>query len=163
MLAKCFPERTPYLLKGNNAIPLSPLDLSKPALLNIVAAYTLFQTGKNEACLDGNHAVRVAREGRDRNRFVVMGNYYDIFPGRFLVSFDINLTGCASNAPVVMDVATDHGRRILAKQELHGNISRKIYDLEIIVNDFIAIEPRVYYGGSGDVWVHAIQVKEVFF
>lgn len=164
MLAKCFPERIPYLLKGNNAIPLSPLDLNKPAVLNIIAAYTLFQTGQNERCFDGKkEAVRVAREGRDRAMFLAMGGYYDIFPGRFRVRFDISLTGCASNAPVVVDVATDNGRRILAHKELHGNIGREIHDLEIISDDFISIEPRVYYGGSGNIWAHTIQIKEVFF
>ncbi len=83
-----------------------------------------------------------------------------MFPGRFVVIFDMDISGDPDEDVCVLDAAAEAGTVILAKKTLAGGAAPGEMKIEIEVDDFTAVEPRVYYLGRGGITLREIRIKE---
>jgi hypothetical protein len=159
VLNKCFPTRHLFVLQGIQAEKLVPPDLSQPPELLMWADNTFALTGRNQEEA-GGHSMRAASEDLDGANWLVSCEHRYIYPGRFIASFALTASGIRSNSPVRLDVATDFGRKILAHRDIWGDVTGGVVRLTFESDDFLKIEPRVYYGGSGYIAVRSIRIEE---
>jgi hypothetical protein len=161
LFACCFPEKQYFLLKAGREDELIPLkldpdDLEKLSKIHIDAHAMSALTGKNEPIPDGAQA-RVCRTGRDSAQYMAYGRHYWIAPGKYTVKYNFESITCAAEKPSVADVASDRGRIILAKKELAGE---KTEELKFDADEVILIEPRIYYGGEGEIVLKSIEIEK---
>lgn len=157
---KHFPDRHPFLLtKKEQSFFLQPVDTNITYHLTIPACSTGYRIGTN--VWHENTRVRVAQSGKHKRGWFAFGRRAYVFPGRFIVHYDLEVSGCPSNTSAcALDVTIDGGRRILAGKEIVGATPDGV-ELEFEVDDFYPVEPRVFYNGCGDMVLRSIHVWEV--
>ncbi len=160
-VAKCFPERTPYILRKSAEDMLIPFDRNRRLQSVKTAAQCHGYTGQIEPPGGGGApAPRVAREGRDASHWMVCRNFLWICPGRFTASYEIAYSNVAPDKPITLDILSVIPDQVLVEKKLYGSQSYAIHNLELATNACTFLEFRVHYGGSGTVMVKAIQVRE---
>lgn len=93
---------------------------------------------------------------------IVFGRHVKIFPGTFAVHFDFESINCNDDCIIAtLDVATDHGNIVLNKMDVHCDNCSKIERVFISTDEFLVVEPRVYYHGCGNLRLSQIYIKEV--
>lgn len=163
---KQFPDRTPFLLKGGNEDELIPLNFDGPGdicRIRLDVDRMAKHTGENER-LSQTHDnwVRVAREGRDSPNFMAYGRHHSVPPGDYVVHYKFVKVDGHSERPSRIDVATDIGRTILAKDAMYESVYDSVVSLDFALeyNDFVRVEPRVFFGGAGEVVLKSILIEE---
>lgn len=116
-------------------------------------------TGGNEVQPDGSVA-RSARAGRDAGQMLAFGQFCYLYAGRFAFEADLVWSNVSAEAPVWMDVATAGGRNVLLRRAFNGNGAGSVR-MEFYVRTPVLVEPRIYYGGSGDVVVRALRIVDL--
>lgn len=157
---KHFPERKPFLLNARKELRLVPVDPDESYLFSISGAGMHRHTGANLSLPGGD--ARVAKAGEHGAGWLAFGRHAYVFPGRFVVHYDLEVSGCdGSKSSAVLDVAIHSGREFLAQEEVTGQISSNGIVLEFTADDYYSVEPRVYYNGCGNVTLRAIYIREV--
>jgi len=157
-LLRYFNGRRAYLLGRSGGrelkeIPKAPLRM----VFNLSHSHRL--TGGNEEQPDGN-VIRTARAGRDAGQMLTFGQVCYLYASRFAFEADLVWRNVSAEAPVWMDVATDGGHKILVRREFNGN-GTGIVRTEFSITTPLLVEPRIYYGGSGDVAVRALRMVDL--
>jgi len=157
-LLRHFKNRNGYRLDGNGqrgleAIHKTPLR----KVFNSAQAHRL--TGDDEVQANGSVA-RTARAGRDTGEMLAFGQVCYLYAGRFAFEADLVWSNVSAAAPLRMDVATEGGRNILVRQALNGGGTGSVR-AEFSVPAPVFVEPRIYYGGSGEVSVGALRIVDV--
>jgi hypothetical protein len=124
-------------------------------------------TGQNENDLSSGQPVRVAREPQNGDHWMASRSMFRLGPGRYAVHFDIATTACRSNAPVTLDVVRCSDDGVLGKDMVWGTHPRGTTVVHIAVARvdgvysalarMMEVEPRVHFGGSGEVRVYGIE------
>ena len=155
-----FPERTPYelVLKGKQ-LALEPFAETNPVYYRCFASDTFYRTGE-DVILPGGIRKRVARSRAHNADWLAYGASFWVSPGSYLLQVDIDVEAVSSDLPLVIDIATNQGRNILAHQrltELEGNVVEVPFE----VTRSIKVEPRIYYNGTGNVAAGKMEIIQL--
>ncbi|MCG2659729.1 MAG: hypothetical protein L6437_05740, partial [Kiritimatiellae bacterium] len=147
-----------YRLNGNGgrgleAIHKTPLRM----VFNLAKSHRL--TGDDEVQPDGS-VVRAARAGRDAGQMLTFGRFCYLYASRFAFEADLVWSNVSAEAPVWMDVVTAGGRNVLVRHAFNGDGAGSVR-AEFSVPTHVLVEPRIYYGGSGDIAVGALRIVEI--
>ena len=119
------------------------------------------RTGTN-IHLPSGEVIRSAREADHSEGVLASGRRYYVAPGSYLVEFQIDVDGCESQGDVAMvDIALHGGRQILASGHVPSTFSEEKKVIYIDIDDYIAIEPRVYYKGCGNIVLRKIRISKI--
>lgn len=158
-LAIAYADRTPYILNGAD-MSLRPFDKNRPIEFSVPIYKFHRTTGVNQRTRDGQDTMRVAEEGTHAAGLLCYGRYYELSPGRYTVEFQAAIRGVEAGRPVKFDVAADSGRAVLALERLTAADPDQPVRLDVVLPNFMAIEPRVHYDGSGVTEIYAVRIKE---
>lgn len=105
--------------------------------------------------------VRCADEEAGKG-WLVYGTEVDVYPGRFVVRVELVAEGAeAEDKVATVDVAFADGAGQLGATSVYGVAGRQEVLVEFEVEEWTAVEPRVFYQGRGAVAVWSIGVEEV--
>ncbi|MDI6774617.1 MAG: hypothetical protein QME60_04375 [Verrucomicrobiota bacterium] len=150
-----FPDRKPFSLRSSGAPRLTAVD-TVPAYDTAMQGEKLHRrTGGNE------NGTRMARQGAHPPGWLALGRSRYVFPGRFVVHYDISVARGGDEETVGhVDVVADDGARVLARKDLRGSVRSDGETIAFEADGFHLIEPRVYYSGRGDVTLRSIRILE---
>lgn len=151
-------DRAKYRMEGNGRRGLEKI-YPTPLRMTFHAAHSHRLTGTDEVQPDGSE-LRVARSGRDAGQILAFGQFAYLYAGRFALEADLIWSNVSAEAPVWMEVTTASGRNILARHAVNGNGAGSVRT-EFSVPTPMLVEPRINYGGSGDVAVGALRIVDV--
>lgn len=159
-----FSDRTPYYLFQNGtsysaSFSLVPANTNVPYALTLTPDSMSYFTGAN--ILRDGKTLREARQGIHEKGWLAFGRRACLFPGRFTIRYALEVSGCPDDGTAcILDVAADNGRRILAKKMATGSPEPDDLAIELVTDDFVEAEPRVYYTGIGNITLVSISVSE---
>lgn len=156
-LAEAFPSHRLLMLCGGAEDRLQQVDWANLPKLYFRAVDMGGFTGQNENEPSSGQPVRVAREPRDGSHWMASRSMIKLGPGRYNFYFDIAMTACRSNAPVTLDVVRSWDDGVLGKSTVWGTRPRGTTVVQITVSRLTEVEPRVHFGGSGDVRAYGIE------
>lgn len=119
-------------------------------------------TGTNLADPDREGAlVRVASEA-DEPDLLIFGRHVRLFPGPFVLELDIRTeNGEGNDEPVaILELAADRGQRVLVSQSVSGTNPWHTLRMEFEVDDYVSVEPRVHYLGTGEIRIARVRIRE---
>jgi hypothetical protein len=153
-LAKAFPDRTPWILrKGEEAPVLEPYPMpDSPPVYHRVG-------GRTRGLGHSRENSRIVPSDTHKEGFCFYGWYPYLPPGPFEVEFDIRVEGVNENQPVRVEVMTDLGTKTLVEKNLTSAVAP--VKLTFTLDRLSQIEPRVYYGGSGQVNLHHVTLRHL--
>ena len=157
-ILRFYPDRAAFLLSGRAVDRLLPVPAADGSLLRVREAVSMAHfTGENGKT--GDIPVRRAVHGRHLAQYLAFGFRQHLPPGRFIARFYFEETVGAEGTRI--DVATDLGRTILARAYQKESEVPHVHQLsfEIVGDDFILVEPRVFYGGDGTVSLRRITLQ----
>lgn len=157
-LVSLFPERKAFILDIDTA-ELHPYTRREPVRFNISASQAHRRTGMNMPTEDGS-AIRIALPEHQPG-FMLFGRHLYLTKGTWLVRMYYSLQNIAEGCPALLDISSDGGRSILHTESLYGSVTNASTSITITVNDTRAVEPRVFYGGSGTIAISRITVESV--
>ncbi|MBU4212809.1 MAG: glycosyltransferase family 39 protein, partial [Verrucomicrobia bacterium] len=157
-LLRYFNGRNGYRLDGNGGRGLEAIHKT-PLRIVFNPAQSRRVTGGDEVQPDGS-VVRAARAGRDAGQMLTFGQFCYLYASRFAFEADLVWSNVSAEAPVWMDVATDVGGNVLVRHAFNGNGAGSVRT-EFSVPTPVLVEPRIYYGGSGDIAVGALRIMEI--
>lgn len=159
-----YPDRTAYLIRGGQEDRLQKI-LFVPAGGGVVhrreAIDMSYRTGNNAVV--GYHPVRMADADRHAAGYLAFGFHRHLPPGNYLVHLHIQSAVGEGVEKSYLDVSTNRGKTILARQSLTAMATEGILSLpvHIALDDFTQIEPRVFFGGDGILSVHRIEIERI--
>lgn len=110
---------------------------------------------------DAARRLRVAAAPADAAGLLLFGQYPALPRGRYAVWFDADWDAIAPDAPARLEVAADHGRRILCARTLSGTATGAPPALDIEISARVEdVEPRVHFGGSGVLRLRRVRFIE---
>jgi hypothetical protein len=154
VILRAFPDRTAFLLHGNRRDQLIPLTAPERIILRYTPTRMLHRIGRNE------NAQRTASAPRDAAGLLLFAKYLDLPAGSYRVTFETTARNINQDHPAVIEVAASQGKLILNSFELHGDCEDKPVTLDFVLNRPATIEPRVHFGGSGDLAIGTIVIEE---
>ena len=160
ILAGAFPERTPYdLVVDNGRLRLEPFVDKTPISYRFPVADTFCRTGENQGDTTAGRQ-RVARAGVHPPDWLAFGATFWVGPGDYRLQVSLQMDGVRAEAPLMVDVVTDGGRRVLARRAVTepGN---SLVELVFQVSRSTRIEPRIYYNGTGTVVAKMMRILQV--
>jgi len=163
LIAKCFPDKTPYLLKRGEEGTLIPLKVDNtPFKIEYAASTSLFKTGSNIQLKEhGDCTLRAAYEDIHGTGILSYGKYHLVEPGTYKVMFDFASFSALKDFPVIFDIATDKGRVILDEKKITLSFDDEVIILNFSTDKYIRVEPRVYYPGKGKFLLRKITVLKI--
>ncbi len=93
--------------------------------------------------------------------WMAFGQYPFLPSGRFRAIFNVILEQVEHDKPVRIEIASNAGSKIIAERFLSGGGTENEYEFEFEIGDFRTIEPRVWYGGSGQVEFRGMRIEEL--
>lgn len=157
-ILRFYPDRTAFLLSGHDVDRLLPVSLAGGNLLRTREAVRMaHRTGENGQV--GDIPVRMANEEDHPAHYLAFGFRQHLPPGKYVASFYFEVSEGAQDTRI--DVATDLGQTILAREYKEGAGRAMVHQLpfEIEQDDFVLVEPRVFYGGHGSVALSRITLR----
>lgn len=156
-LAAAFPLHRLWMLFGEDEDRLQPVNLTDLPRLYVRAVDMGGFTGRDENDPSSGQPVRVARELTDGAHWMASRIRFRWDAGRYDLHFDIATTACRSNTPVTLDVVQSSDDGVLGKATAWGTHPRGTTVVHIALARLTEIEPRVHFGGSGEVRVYGIE------
>jgi len=157
LLAYIFPAHRIWMLNRGDEDRLIPMDRQSFPRLWWWGSRMAGYTGQNEFDPTLGREVRVARELRDGAHWTAAKARLWLSPGRYVWHFDIATTDCRSHAPVTLDVVRTTDDKPLGIARLVGSNPRGTVTLDCVVTAITEVEPRIHFGGSGELRVYAIE------
>lgn len=150
-----FPERTSYILRDPVKLRPEPFPAGQAYDLRLELGYFHRRTGTNVQTGSGAWE-RVAGEG-DAAGLLAFGRYFYLPAGRWTLRVRGRMEGVRAEAPLVLELATRSGRDLLARREVSGTGGAIEERFALELGEITEVEPRVVYGGSGQVWLSELQ------
>jgi len=163
LIAKCFPDKTPYILRGGDENRLIPFKIdNRPLKIEYRASTSLLKVGSNiQIQGHGKNNLRVAYEDEHKAGLLSYGRYHVVEPGTYKVLFDFVSFVAHKEFPVLFDIVTNRGKITLDKKELYVAFDNEVITLNFSTDKYIRIEPRVFYQGKGKVVLRKITILKV--
>lgn len=157
-----FSQYTPLkLTRKNSQLIFEPM----PRRMSVDIPIGIFHrlTGENISIGDdGKRLIRSASQGDHPADVMLFGRYYHLYPGKFVVEFDVRASSAMDDFPVLrLDVASDKGRTILASRDVTGDGNWTTQRFEFTIDSLVTIEPRAFFLGNGEAQVAAVRINEI--
>lgn len=159
VLQRLYPERQAFVVRADR--PDEPLLLARQKVkLKRPADVFHRRTGRNEEDASGS-VLRTADE-RNAAGWLAFGRIIHLPQGRYKITWRGEARNISSDQPLSADILTpDKGA--VWEDDLVGDASGALFRAELVLtNQLTSVQPRLYYGGSGEVRVRAIHFDEVF-
>ena len=161
VLIRFFKEHAPYRLVGGGDRPeIIPIQSANDYDLLVQPEMLHRRTGTNIHSPSGEF-LRIAREADHSAGMLASGRRYYVAPGRYLAEFYVEVDGCEPHGEVAMvDVTVLGGRIILASGPVSSGLEGDKKTLHLDIDEFLEVEPRVYYLGCGNISLRQIRIAE---
>ncbi len=107
----------------------------------------------------GGRTVRWASAEHHAAGLMVFGRYHFIFPGPYRLDVELRTEGDADEM-LTIDLAADFAAHLVTEQSIGAEDGWRTVVIAFEVDDFMMIEPRMWFGGSGAVSVASIHLRE---
>lgn len=158
-LTSLFPSHNVFILSPHTQ-GLQPYNRKANASYLIPATQAYFQTGADETDLLTNERVRCALPNHGPG-FLLFGRYPYLAPGKWLVKMPYTIQDVEQERPVRLELAAKRGREIIQQTSLYGTASNAVAEILITIDTTQKIEPRVYFNGSGSIWIPSIFIEQI--
>ena len=160
VLIRYFKDHTPFrLIGGEKPLPV-PIDSAAGYDLIVHPQILHRRTGTNIHSPSGVF-LRIAREDDHPAGMLASGRRYYVAPGSYIVEFYLEVDGCGSQGEIAMvDVTVLGGRIILASGPVSSGLDGDKKTLHLDIDEFLEVEPRVYYLGCGNISLRQIRIAE---
>ncbi len=160
ILAGAFPERRPLVLvQDQGRLRLEPFADNRPIRYLFPVTETLCRTGENRGGEPGSR-LRVAHAGVHGADWLAYGATFWVGPGSYNLQVALRVEGASADAPLVIDVVTDGGNRVLARHTVCETGPGPVR-MPFRVARSTRVEPRIYYNGSGTVVAGEMKIIQV--
>ena len=161
ILVGTFPERTPYqLVIRQGHLALQPFVAKTPISYTCAVTDMCSRTGKDVFPDDDDTGKRVARDSSDKANWLAYGESFWLAPGNYILHVSLQVEGVSPDAPLTVDVATEYGRTILAKQHV-VHVENNGVTLPFAVDRTMLVEPRIFYNGTGNIIAKMMKIFQV--
>lgn len=160
-MQRLFRERKAFLLHG--AAPLNPVPLPPPERLTLQREARKFhrRTGHDES-RPNSPCVRVAEADRDAANWLAFGHHLNLPAGSYRIQWMGACHDVTEEAPSRAELTTRRGRDLWASATITGSREPIVAEMKLtLTNDMTAIEPRIYFGGSGKLLLREVRVEEM--
>jgi hypothetical protein len=160
IVADLFPDRKFFRLRNTQPPGLEPLQ--RPAsgyVMHFRGSRMHALTGRGNGSKDENTWCRTAspEDGAGRLAF---GRSCIAPPGNLKAVFDLTISNVPSDRPAVLRISAIVGGSVLATNAVFGNLGRTLVEVPFHLPAAAAVEPRVYYGGAGEVSFRSVTLME---
>jgi hypothetical protein len=156
-----FPGRNAYrLYRKGDKLMLDPYTNTGPIIQKFSAIGTGATTGTNEKDADGTD-VRSAREGQDKEGWLVLCDKRLLVPGKYRLTMDVVVDKLAAHNPAVLQIIAGDDPVIIVTENFEKQGEFRPYVLDFPVKSVEKIELRIYYGGKGDISIGDIEIREL--
>ena len=156
-----FPDRDAYhLYREGEKLVLAPYTNTDPITYNYSITGTGATTGTNEKNADES-SLRTALEGRDKKGWLVLGDQRLVVPGNYLLTVDVQVCKATAESPVRLEIVADNSSVVIAATDFTNLCEVTPYVMDFSIKTISKIEPRVFYGGKGDVSFGDIRLTEI--
>ncbi len=160
LITRGLTNRAGFFLRPPNLDRLEPITAPLAFLERAAWDDLPCRTGRGNGSPELETSGRQAATPEDPPGYLAMGRYLWMPPGRYQACFDLEIVAASpADAAVTLDVAADHGRRVLARQDLAGPSARTNFCLPFELDDYTEVEPRVHFNG-GNVVFHGFVVAD---
>jgi len=165
VLSQLFPDRDVYRLQSDSIETLGVERWTPPEITSPEIAINRFSLGVGKNAVDENGVIyRVApRDGRAVSGLMAYGIYLLLAPGRYELECDVMVSGDPAQPamPIVtVDVVGNLGRKVVWKKTVSES-GRQVVRGELVLDDFMQIEPRLFYHGRGKVELRSMHLRKL--
>ena len=160
VVAATFPGRKIFCLRNIEPPRLEPY--SKPEggySMRIPCVKTHGKTGRGNGSADEETWCRTASAGDPRG-MLAYGRSRIVPAGRLKAVFDLSISDVPPDKPVIFSVVATLSKSLLATNVACGNPGRTRVEVAFQLPAAAAVEPRVFYGGAGEVSLWSITLEE---
>lgn len=108
---------------------------------------------------ENRDTARIVESDRHDAGFLFYGWYPFLPPGEYECRFSLRWSGVAEERPLRLEVMSQDGHKILASKTLSAGLEEAA--LRFTLDDVTRVEPRVYYGGSGEAVLRAVDLAPI--
>ncbi|NCC52416.1 MAG: hypothetical protein EOM20_14520 [Spartobacteria bacterium] len=160
--ARCFSNRTAFILRKSRKPKIESFSIPEgPLKINVDVFRTPLLTGENITLPETKQRVRVAREGRNAADWLSFAAYRYIHPGRYSAQARYSSKGISPDRPTRFEIASEYGTYVINGIDIHGDGEDQTASFDFIADKFMQVEPRVYYGGSGNIMLFDMQIDHL--
>jgi hypothetical protein len=160
ILVGTFPERTPYqLVIREGRLALEPFTENSLLHYRCSVTKTCYRTGDDVFSSDGA-GKRIARFQKHGSNWFAYGVRFWVAPGNYLLRVSLNMEDVSHDSPLTIDVATNQGRDILARQEV-VELDGDVVTVPFMVSHTLKVEPRIFYNGKGNVSAGMMEIVQL--
>jgi hypothetical protein len=158
--ASFFPNR-PFLRLRNTKTPcLEPLPIARvPYAVKIPSLHTRNATGRGNGSEDVATWCRLASAG-DAPGLLAFGRSCIAPAGGLKAVFDLTVSNVPRENPVILSLVNVAGGALLASQAVSGTRGRIQQEVPFQLPAPASVEPRVFYGGAGEVSFGSVTIEE---
>jgi hypothetical protein len=156
-----FPDRNAYhLYRKGDKLVLDPYTNTDPIVQKFSVIGTGATTGINDKDADGTD-VRSAREGQDKEGWLVLCDKRLFVPGKYRLTMDVRVDKVSADNPAVLQILAGDDSVIFVTENFDKQGDFRPYVLDFPVKNVENIELRIYYGGMGDISIGDIEIREL--
>lgn len=160
VLVRHFPDRKPFSLVVEETPVLIPVQRDVRYDL-LVPAHQLHRGTGTNVELPSGEVLRTARESSHSEGMLASGRRFYVAPGNYRIEYHLKVDACERPGDIaLLDVAMHGGRRILASKTVSSGLNMDMATLDVDIDEFLEIEPRVYYLGCGNISLRHIRIAE---
>ena len=162
VIAGCFSNRTPYIVRKSRRPKLVPLEIPDTPLTITIPVYrTFLLTGENITLPTDKKRTRIARHSINETGYLSYATYRFIGPGHYSAQLTYSMTGVNKDKPLRFEIAGGMGAYVIKGIDMYEDGDNQTAQFEFSIDKIHQIEPRIYYNGSGDVMLFNIQINEL--
>jgi hypothetical protein len=154
-----FADRDIFYIVGGAEDTLVPAPPTVPLNVNLGIRQAHRRCGLNVVDAQSDTLVRQNQDG-DPDDFSYFGLFLRLAPGAYSAEFTMELRDCAAGEPVLFDIYASQERRALIGRALSGNHTNGPLRLDFELSSVTEVEPRVRFGGSGNLRLSNVRVFE---
>lgn len=160
VLMRYFQDRKPFSLVVGDSPRLVSVETNAGYDL-LVQPHVLHRHTGTNVSLPSGETLRTARESDHSAGMLASGRKYYLAPGIYRLEYQVEVDGCEPQGDIaVVDVSVHGGRRILASGTVSSDLDTDMVALDMDIDEFLEVEPRVYYLGCGNISLRQIRIVE---
>ncbi|MFT5472242.1 MAG: hypothetical protein ACI856_000558 [Kiritimatiellia bacterium] len=152
-----FADRDIFYIIGGAEDTLVPAPPSVPLNVALGIRHARHRSGVNVVDEQSDTLVRVNQDG-DPDDFSYSGQFLRLPAGLYSAEFDMELRHCEASSVVMFDIFASQEGRVLVDRALSGSHAKGPLRLDFELSSITEVEPRVRFGGSGNLRLSNVRV-----
>ena len=134
-----------------------PAPPSVPLNVALGIRHAHHRSGVNVVDEQSDTLVRMNQDG-DPDDFSYFGQFLRLPAGLYSAEFDMELRDCEASSVVMFDIFASQEGRVLVDRALSGSHAKGPLRLDFELSSITEVEPRVRFGGSGNLRLSNVRV-----